>query len=173
MLIRGDCVGALKTKRKGSFRSPTLQDIVLRFQELFLDAGASVLLFLHAQAEVMTAKGVDCLSRRGLSCCAPQSRHTSCDPLWRQRPGSIARISRSISSPRRATTLSRFLLASSRDTRSQARRARTLSRNPAGWCRVAGYADGGTGSFHLSSRRECYSRPRSRNSARRECGASS
>jgi hypothetical protein len=65
VLIRGDCVGALRAMRKGSFRSPTLQDIALRFQELFLDAGADPPLFLHAPGEVMKAEGVDGLSRAG------------------------------------------------------------------------------------------------------------
>ena len=40
VLIRGDCVGALRAMCKESFRSPTLQDIAMRFQQLFLDAGA-------------------------------------------------------------------------------------------------------------------------------------
>ena len=31
VLIRGDCVGALRAMRKGSFRSPTLQDMAMRF----------------------------------------------------------------------------------------------------------------------------------------------
>ena len=65
VLIRGDCVGALRAMRKGSFRSPTLQDMAMRFQELFLDAGADPPLFLHAPGEVMKAEGVDGLSRAG------------------------------------------------------------------------------------------------------------
>ena len=64
-VIRGDCVGALGAMRKGSFRSPTWQDIAMRFQELFLDAGAAPLLFQHAPGEVMKAEGVDGLSRAG------------------------------------------------------------------------------------------------------------
>ena len=51
--------------RKGSFRSPTLQDIALHFQDLFFDAGAVAPLFLHAPGEVMKAEGVDGLSRAG------------------------------------------------------------------------------------------------------------
>ena len=45
--------------REGSLRSPTLRDIAMRFQELFLDAGAAPPLFLHAPGEMMKAKGVD------------------------------------------------------------------------------------------------------------------
>ena len=56
---------ALRAMCKGSFRSPTLQDVALRFQELFLDAGAAAPLFLHAPGEVMKADGVDGLSRAG------------------------------------------------------------------------------------------------------------
>ena len=37
----------------------------MRFQELFLDAGAVSPLFLHAPGEVMKAEGVDGLSRAG------------------------------------------------------------------------------------------------------------
>ena len=42
-----------------------LQDIALHFQELFLEAGAVPPLFLLAPGEMMTAEGVDGLSRAG------------------------------------------------------------------------------------------------------------
>ena len=56
VLIRGDCVGALRAMRKGSFRSPTLQDMAMRLQELFLDAGADPPLFLHASCALRAAR---------------------------------------------------------------------------------------------------------------------
>ena len=33
VLVRGDCKGALAALRKGSFRSPALQDVSLRFNQ--------------------------------------------------------------------------------------------------------------------------------------------
>ena len=39
--------------------------MAMRFQEMFLDAGADPPLFLHAPGEVMKAEGVDGLSRAG------------------------------------------------------------------------------------------------------------
>ncbi len=40
VLIRSDCLGAIAALRKGSFRSPALQNIALPHNLLFMDAGA-------------------------------------------------------------------------------------------------------------------------------------
>ena len=42
VLIRGDYVGALRAMRKGSFRSPTLQDIAMRFQLIMRTQGGAL-----------------------------------------------------------------------------------------------------------------------------------
>ncbi len=63
ILIRSDCLGAIAALRKGSFRSPALQNIALLHNRLFMDAGAALPLFLHAPGAVMKAEGVDDLSR--------------------------------------------------------------------------------------------------------------
>ena len=89
----------------------------MRFQELFLDAGAVSPLFLHAPGEVMKAEGVD---GRGPESCAPQSLVSFCGPLLMSRPADMARESRSMSS-HLATTQSSH--ASLHGMRSQPRRA--------------------------------------------------
>lgn len=63
VLIRSDCLGAIASLRKGSFRSPALQNIALLHNRLFMDVGAKPPLYLHAPGEVMKAEGVDDLSR--------------------------------------------------------------------------------------------------------------
>jgi hypothetical protein len=63
LLLRGDCMGALAALRKGSFRSPALQDIALRFNEHLMRLGARQPSFLHAPGVVMKAEGIDGLSR--------------------------------------------------------------------------------------------------------------
>ena len=63
LLLRGDCIGALSALRKGSFRSPALQDISLRFNEHLMRLGARQPVFLHAPGVVMKAEGIDGLSR--------------------------------------------------------------------------------------------------------------
>ena len=63
VLIRSDCTGAIAALRKGSFRSPALQNVALLHNRLFMDAGASPPLYLHAPGTVMKAEGVDDLSR--------------------------------------------------------------------------------------------------------------
>ncbi len=47
VLIRRDCLGAITTLQKGSFRSPALQNIALLHNRLFMDAGAAQPLYLH------------------------------------------------------------------------------------------------------------------------------
>ena len=63
VIVRGDCLGALAALRKGSFRSPALQDVALSFADEFIAAGADPPLFLHAPGRVLKAEGVDDLSR--------------------------------------------------------------------------------------------------------------
>ena len=63
VLIRGDCVGALTALRKGSFRSPALQDIAIRFAELCVGLRLPPPMLLHAPGSVMKAERVDDLSR--------------------------------------------------------------------------------------------------------------
>ena len=63
VLIRNDCRGAIAALRKGSFRSPALQNIALLHNRLFMDVGADPPLYLHAPGEVLKAEGVDDLSR--------------------------------------------------------------------------------------------------------------
>ena len=63
VLIRNDCTGAISALRKGSFRSPALQNVALLHNRLFMDLGASPPLYLHAPGEVLKAEGVDDLSR--------------------------------------------------------------------------------------------------------------
>jgi hypothetical protein len=63
VLIRSDCTGAISALRKGSFRSPDLQNVVLLHNRLFMDVGASPPHYLHAPGTVMKAEGVDDLSR--------------------------------------------------------------------------------------------------------------
>jgi hypothetical protein len=63
VLIRSDCVGAIAALRKGSFRSPVMQDVSLLHNRLFMDVGALPPLYLHAPGTVLKAEGVDDLSR--------------------------------------------------------------------------------------------------------------
>ena len=65
VLILSDCMVAISALRKGSFRSPALQNVALLFNRQFLDVGASQPHFLHAPGVVMKAEGVpvDDLSR--------------------------------------------------------------------------------------------------------------
>ena len=64
VLVRGDCQGALTALRKGSFRSPVLQDISMALNQMCADLDVSPSpLFLHAPGEVLKAEGVDGLSR--------------------------------------------------------------------------------------------------------------
>jgi hypothetical protein len=64
VVVRGDCQGVLTALRKGSFRSPALQDISMAFNQMcaHLDVSPPPL-FLHAPGEVLKAEGVDGLSR--------------------------------------------------------------------------------------------------------------
>ena len=62
VLIRSDCTGAISALRKGSFRSPALQNVALLHNRLFMDVGASPQHYLHAPGTVMKAEGVDDLS---------------------------------------------------------------------------------------------------------------
>ena len=55
-LIRSDCTGAISALRKGSFRSPALQNVALLHNRLL---GASPPHYLHAPGTVMKAEGVD------------------------------------------------------------------------------------------------------------------
>ena len=63
VLVRGDCSGALAALRKGSFRSPAMQDAALLFNELFMRARARPPLFLHVAGWRLVQEGVDGLSR--------------------------------------------------------------------------------------------------------------
>ena len=64
ILIRNDCTGALAALRKGSFRSPALQDVALKFSSLCVQLDISPPpSFLHAPGELLKAEGVDGLSR--------------------------------------------------------------------------------------------------------------
>ena len=63
ILIRNDCMGALAALRKGSFRSPALQDVALKFASLCIQLDISPPpAFLFAPGEVLKAEGVDELS---------------------------------------------------------------------------------------------------------------
>ena len=63
VLIRGDCQGALAALRKGSFRSPALQNVALCFNEHLMELGARPPALLYAPGTVMKAEGIDGLSR--------------------------------------------------------------------------------------------------------------
>jgi hypothetical protein len=54
---------AISALRKGSFRSPALQNVALLHNRLFMDVSASPPHYLHAPGTVMKAEGVDDLSR--------------------------------------------------------------------------------------------------------------
>ncbi len=60
-LIRSDCVGAIAALRKGSYRSPALQNVELLHNRMFMDVGAAPPLYLHVPG--VKAGGVDDLSR--------------------------------------------------------------------------------------------------------------
>jgi hypothetical protein len=62
-LTRGDCSGALAALRKGSFRSPALQDVALCFNTFLMRLGVRPPSLLHAPGLVMKAEGIDGLSR--------------------------------------------------------------------------------------------------------------
>jgi hypothetical protein len=62
-LIRSGCLVAISALRKGSFRSPALQNIALLHNRLFMDVGATPPLHLHVRGVMMKAEGVDDLSR--------------------------------------------------------------------------------------------------------------
>jgi hypothetical protein len=57
VLIRSDCTGAISALRKGSFRSPALQNVGLLHNRLFMDVGAPPPHYLHAPGTVMTHEG--------------------------------------------------------------------------------------------------------------------
>jgi hypothetical protein len=63
VFIRSDCTGAISTLRKGSFRSPALQNEALLHNRLFMDVSASPPHYLHSPGTVMHSEGVDDLSR--------------------------------------------------------------------------------------------------------------
>jgi hypothetical protein len=63
LLIRSDCLGAIAALRKGSFRSPVLQNIALLHNSLLMELGAPPPAYLHVPVETMKAEGVDDLSR--------------------------------------------------------------------------------------------------------------
>ena len=63
VLIRSDCLGAIAALRKGSFRSPVLQNLALVHNSLLMELGASPPAYLHVPGETMKAEGVDSLSR--------------------------------------------------------------------------------------------------------------
>ena len=63
VLIHSDCVGAISALLKVSFRSPALQNGALLHKRLFMDLGAMPPLYLYAPGAVLTAEGVDGLSR--------------------------------------------------------------------------------------------------------------
>ena len=63
VLVRGDCLGALAALRKGSFRSPLMQDIALAFNTLFMRVAGKPPLLLHAPGAALVAERVDSLSR--------------------------------------------------------------------------------------------------------------
>ena len=63
VLVRGDCIGALSAFRKGSFRSPLMQDVALAFNELFMRSAGKPPLLLHAPGTSLVEEGVDALSR--------------------------------------------------------------------------------------------------------------
>ena len=58
VLIRSDCLGAISALRKGSFRSPALQNIALLHNRLFMDVDAAPQLYPHVPGVVMKAEGV-------------------------------------------------------------------------------------------------------------------
>lgn len=64
VIIRSECSGAISALKKGSFRSPVLQDIALIQNLIFVKLGAPPPLYLHVPGHVMKAEGVDDLSRR-------------------------------------------------------------------------------------------------------------
>ena len=63
ILIRSDCSGAIAALRKGSFRSPTLQNIAILHNSMLMELGALPPSYLHIPGETMRAEGVDALSR--------------------------------------------------------------------------------------------------------------
>jgi hypothetical protein len=63
VFIRSDCTGAISTLRKGSFRSPALQNEALPHNRIFMDVSASPQHYLHSPGTVMQSEGVDDLSR--------------------------------------------------------------------------------------------------------------
>jgi hypothetical protein len=63
VLIRSDCSGAIAALRKGSFRSPALQNIAILHNSMLMELGAAPPAYLHIPGEVMKAEGVDDLSR--------------------------------------------------------------------------------------------------------------
>ena len=135
----------------------------MRFQELFLDAGAVPPLFLHAPGEAIKAERVDGLSLAGTR----ELRASESTQLLRslvddeaRRHG--ARVTLDVFT--QVTTQSS--IASLHGTRSQPRRAWMPSLNPAGHCRGARRVGIGIGSSRSFFHGGPYFRPRSRNSAR-------
>jgi hypothetical protein len=63
VLIRSDCSGAIAALRKGSFRSPALQNIAILHNSMLMELGAAPPAYLHIPGEVMKAEGVDDLTR--------------------------------------------------------------------------------------------------------------
>ena len=55
-------MGAISALLKGSFRSLALQNVALLHNSRFMDLGAMLPLYLHAQGVVLKAEGVNCPS---------------------------------------------------------------------------------------------------------------
>ena len=69
VLIRSDCLGAIAALRKGSFRSPALQNIALLHNSMLMELGVLPPSYLHIPGETMKAEGVDDLSRATARAC--------------------------------------------------------------------------------------------------------
>jgi hypothetical protein len=88
VLIRSDCTGAISALRKGSSRSPALQNVALLHNRLFMDVGASPPHYLHAPGTVMKAEGVDDMSR-AVACSIRASAST---PALREKVAAEAEL---------------------------------------------------------------------------------
>jgi hypothetical protein len=130
VLIRSDCTGAISALRKGSFRSPALQNVALLHNRLFMDVGASPPHYLHAPGTVMKAEGVDDLSR-AVACSIRAS--TSSPALLEKVATEAARwLGAPLSLYLFATADIALIPCSSRGPRSRSRRGSTRWHNRTG-----------------------------------------
>jgi hypothetical protein len=87
VILRNDCQPALAALRKGSYRSPILQDIAIEHAEFCMQLGINAPLTLFAPGDSLIAEGIDGLSRDAVQA----ERRFESSPVLRDFVQSVAR----------------------------------------------------------------------------------